>query len=137
MYDRILVPIALDHLSTADASLAVARKLLNTGGEMVLFNVVEDIPSYIETYLPDGTIDKNIADAKAELQKLAAGQENVSVNAKIGHGKPSTAIVDCAETIDADCIIVASHKPGLEDYLIGSTAARVVRHARCCVHVLR
>ena len=37
----------------------------------------------------------------------------------------------------ADCIVIGSHKPGLIDYLLGSTAARVVRHAPCAVHVLR
>ncbi len=36
-----------------------------------------------------------------------------------------------------DCIVIGSHKPGLSDYLLGSTAARVVRHAPCAVHVYR
>jgi len=36
-----------------------------------------------------------------------------------------------------DLIIVGSHKPGLQDYLLGSTAARVVRHAMCSVLVGR
>ena len=38
---------------------------------------------------------------------------------------------------DTDCVVIASHRPGLQDYLLGSTAARVVRHAACSVHVLR
>lgn len=135
MYDRILVPIALDHLETANASLEVADKLLNPNGKVTLFNVVEDIPTYIETYLPEGTLDQNIENAKAAMQKIAG--DRAGAHAKIGHGKPSTAIIEYAKEMDADCIIVASHKPGLEDYLIGSTAARVVRHARCCVHVIR
>ncbi|WP_170501927.1 universal stress protein, partial [Ruegeria atlantica] len=36
-----------------------------------------------------------------------------------------------------DCIVLASHKPGMKDFFLGSTAALVVRHARCSVHVLR
>ncbi len=35
------------------------------------------------------------------------------------------------------CIIVASHKPNVGDYLLGTTAARVVRHAACSVFVVR
>ncbi len=35
------------------------------------------------------------------------------------------------------CIIVASHKPNVGDYLLGTTAARVVRHATCSVFVVR
>jgi nucleotide-binding universal stress UspA family protein len=33
--------------------------------------------------------------------------------------------------------VIASHRPGMADLLIGSTAAQVVRHAPCAVHVLR
>ena len=38
---------------------------------------------------------------------------------------------------DIECIVMGSHKPGFSDYLLGSTAARVVRHAPCAVHVYR
>ena len=34
-------------------------------------------------------------------------------------------------------IVIASHDPGLVDYLLGSVAARVVRHAHCSVLVTR
>ena len=37
----------------------------------------------------------------------------------------------------ADLIIIASHKPGFQDYFLGSTAAKVVRHAPCSVLVVR
>ena len=46
-------------------------------------------------------------------------------------------VVDFAAEMKADCIVMGSHKPGLADYLLGSTAARVVRHAPCAVHVMR
>ena len=37
----------------------------------------------------------------------------------------------------AAMIVIASHDPGLADYLLGSVAARVVRHAHCSVLVTR
>ncbi|WP_371932559.1 universal stress protein [Pararhizobium sp. IMCC21322] len=46
-------------------------------------------------------------------------------------------MVEYAESNGVDCIIIASHRPGLQDYFLGSTAARVVRHAHCAVHVIR
>ena len=46
-------------------------------------------------------------------------------------------ILEWAESNKVDCIIINSHKPGLQDYFLGSTAARVVRHAQCSVHVIR
>jgi len=33
--------------------------------------------------------------------------------------------------------MIASHKPGMSDYFIGSTAARVVRHAQVSVLIDR
>jgi len=36
-----------------------------------------------------------------------------------------------------DLIVIASHRPGLKDYFLGSTAGRVVRHSPCAVHVIR
>ena len=53
----------------------------------------------------------------------------------VGHS--ANGILDYAEKNEIDCIIVASHRPGYQDYFLGSTAARVVRHATCAVHVLR
>jgi universal stress protein F len=52
-------------------------------------------------------------------------------------GHSGRTILDWAEANAVDCIVIASHRPGLQDYLLGSTAGRVVRHARCSVHVVR
>ncbi|MEP1610461.1 MAG: universal stress protein [Roseobacter sp.] len=46
-------------------------------------------------------------------------------------------ILEDGGTHASDCIIISSHKPGFEDYFIGSIAARVVRQAKCGVHILR
>jgi universal stress protein F len=52
-------------------------------------------------------------------------------------GHAGRAIVDYASENNIDCIVMTSHKPGVEDLFLGSTAARVVRHAKCSVHVIR
>ena len=46
-------------------------------------------------------------------------------------------IIDFATSSGIDCIVIGSHRPGLSDYFLGSTASRVVRHAPCAVHVFR
>ena len=38
-----------------------------------------------------------------------------------------------ADDIDADLIMIPSHSPTMSDYLLGSTAASVMRHAKCAV----
>ena len=52
-------------------------------------------------------------------------------------GHSGRSILEWAEGNAVDCIIIASHRPGLQDYFLGSTAGRVVRHAQCSVHVTR
>jgi nucleotide-binding universal stress UspA family protein len=42
-----------------------------------------------------------------------------------------------AEKAGADLVVVGSHRPAMKDYLLGTNAARVVRHARCSVLVAR
>lgn len=136
MYNRILVPIAIEHICHANASLDVARQLLKLGGEISLLNVIEDLPTFAQNYIPKGTLEANHAHAVKAMDALAQGTGH-NYDVAVIHGKPNLAILEHADKIGADCIVIASHKPGLEDYFIGSTAARIVRQAKCCVHVLR
>ena len=46
-------------------------------------------------------------------------------------------ILAVADEIGADLIVMASHRPALRDYLLGPNAARVVRHAKQSVLVVR
>jgi len=74
--------------------------------------------------------------ARKKLQKIAA-KAGVDVKIDIRTSHAASAILESVKKHDADLIIVASHKPGLSDYFLGSTAARVVRHARVPVFVNR
>jgi universal stress protein F len=42
-----------------------------------------------------------------------------------------------AEKINADLIIMPAHRLKLQDYLLGTNTAKVVRHALCSVLVVR
>jgi nucleotide-binding universal stress UspA family protein len=51
---------------------------------------------------------------------------------------PARAICDYAEEHDADLIVLGSHgRGGMERWLIGSVAERVVRHASSNVYIVR
>ena len=52
-------------------------------------------------------------------------------------GTPKDHILQLADDIDADVIILASHRPSMSTYLPGSNAAAVIRHAKCSVLVVR
>lgn len=136
MYKTILVPIDLAHAEKGKPMIDVARKLADKGGQIVLINVVDDIPTFVAAELPAGMLKQTKEDAHARLKAmLKAG--GVKGGVEVRSGTAHTAILSIAEEKNADLVIVASHKPGLEDYLLGSTAARVVRHAKCSVLVVR
>ncbi len=136
MYTNILVPVVFDHGEKSANSLKVARELLSEGGKITLLHVMEDVPSYASNYLPEGLAEQQHQDALDGLHKMGQNVD-APVEAAVVHGHSYARILEFAKAHDTDCIVIASHKPGFEDYFLGSTAARVVRHAKCGVHILR
>lgn len=136
MYRKIVVPVDMGQIERGEKILAKAQALLDTGGEIVLASIVETVPSYLTIDLPMDFIDVSVKDAE---QKLAALDQKFSAGAKqiVRLGSPAREIMDIAEKEHADLIIIASHQPDLTNYLIGATADRVVRHAKCSVLVDR
>ncbi len=136
MYKNILIPVALDHRAAAEAAITVARTLAADDGQVTLLHVVEKVPPYAESYLTPEMIEGNLTEASDQLTELARSAPG-NAKAEVVSGHAAQTILEYAEKAGCDCIVIASHKPGLEDYLIGSTAGRVVRHATCAVHVIR
>ena len=133
MYKNILVPIAVDHGETTTEALRIARSLLDDDGKITALTVMETIPAYVMSALPPDQWEKNRA-MTLQMLKDEAGDDAECV---VATGQPGRTITEYADDAGADCIIIASHQPGLQDYFLGSTAARVVRHAHCAVHVVR
>jgi universal stress protein F len=136
MPKTIIVPVALAQIEKAQSMLDVARQLGGEDGEIVLVTVIEDIPGYIAAELPAGLIENAADEARGELRALARNS-GMELPVEVRKGNPATAILAVASERNADVIVIASHRPGLQDYFLGSTAARVVRHAKCSVHVIR
>lgn len=138
MYKNIVVPIAPLHAEDAEAAIKTAQTLCSKDGTITLITVLDPIPGYAANYLPPNQRENNFASTQAALEKVAS---NVSGNIKtqvIDEGRTArTSIIEYAEENGADLIVITSHRPGLQDYFLGSTAARVVRHATCAVHVVR
>ena len=136
MYKNIVVPIDLESAERGKAMLDEAKRLVDHGGKVTVVNVVPDVPGLITAELPEGLIQKAAQDARSKLLEMvkAAGLE---AGVEVSSGSPHHAIVGVADNIGADLILIASHRPGVRDYLLGATAANVVRHAKCSVHVMR
>lgn len=134
MYSNIIVGLSLEH-GIAPQALETAQKLASEGAKIHAIHVTEPLQGSVRSYV---TADDVAAAAKATKAKLAERvSDHPGVEVHLLEGNPGRAITDFADKIKADCIVIASHKPGFRDLLLGSTAARVVRHAQCTVHVMR
>jgi len=136
MYRNIIIPVDLGHAERLQPMVDVARLLGGDGANVVLLNVVENLPAFVVAELPSDLTTRTIEDARERLQETVAGS-GISAEIEVRSGHPATTILECAKDRNADLIVIASHRPGFGDFLIGSTAARVVRHAQCSVHVVR
>lgn len=135
MYGSILIPVVLDDAKGVARSFEAAKLLADSGAKFTVLHVVEAIPAYAAMEVSSAILESVFDDARAELAELAKGLEGGEFFVIRGHAGRS--IVDFAEENGVDCIVMRSHKPGLENWFIGSTADRVVRHAKCSVHVIR
>jgi len=136
MYKTILVPIDIANLDKGKAMIDVAKAHANEGTQIILLNVVEQIPNWAAAELPQGILDKSHQTSVDEMNDIAkASGIDMEVEVRMGHSYRT--ILEVAEEKAVDLIIIASHRPGLQDYFLGSTAAKVVRHAKCSVLITR
>lgn len=133
MYRHILVPVAYEPGQDAAAELAAARQFVSPGGRVTLLHAMDPVPLLAIDYLPPGWRADLIAAIEADLARLAETVPGGVV--AVVEGDPARAILDFAAAEGVDCIVMASHR--IDTSLFGSTAARVVRHAPCAVHLLR
>ncbi|MCW9044600.1 MAG: universal stress protein [Pseudopelagicola sp.] len=135
MYDHILVPVSFDGDRHPETALEVASKLRSEGGKVTLLHVMEQVPSYAMNYIPDGFHDEA---KKAVIESLEAMARDVgAADCVVVDGHSGRTILDWAAEHTPNLIVVASHRPGMQDLLLGSTATQIVRHAKCAVHVVR
>ena len=140
MFKNILVAVDLEHDTDIDDLLRIASDIANTHGAQVhLLNVVAAAPVVVSQFLPENyekmasvEIEKDLAALAAKVD-LAAGAAVSSVR----FGDVYQEILAHANKMGADLIIVASHKSNIGDYLLGTTASRIVRHASCSALVVR
>lgn len=135
MYANILVPVSFDEERNAVEAVRVASTLAAKGARITLLHVIEQIPAYALTQAAPGYLEQAREALQAGLDKLAGDLPDVRTVVIEGHA--GRALLEYAGEQAMDCIVIASHRPGLQDYFLGSTASHVTRHAKCSVHVVR
>jgi len=113
--------------------------------EEAQLDVITVIPDYgmsvVGGYFDKDHTEKATAKAR-ELLITFIGQTlgdetNEQIRHVVGVGNAYHEILETAEKDEADLIVLGSHAPDFKDYLLGPNAARVVRHSKCSVYVVR
>ncbi len=141
MFKTILVPVDLEHEGASDKALAEAvRQAQISGAEVHVMAVAPTFGmSMVGQFFPDDYERKMLAGVANRLNALIEAKvpADLTSHAVVAHGVVYEEILHTASKIGADLIVVAAHRPELQDYLIGPNAARVVRHGLCSVLVVR
>ena len=138
MTKTILVPLDLSHIGAQ--VLETAREMASLHkAKIVLMTVVPILPPIVGAYLPNH-YQGDVEDKARERMVTRLREEGLEENGYeyvVRHGVPYDEIIRYAREINAHMIVVGSHAPSAADYLLGSTAAKIVRHAACSVYVVR
>lgn len=136
---NILIPIDMSHGERSDGMMLQAKELSDgPANTITLLYVLQEVPSYLAIDLPEDTKRKTVGHSKDYLKSLIEKYNlPATTDICIRQGNAFHEILEEAERRNTDLIVIASHKPGLSDYLLGSVAGKVVRHSQCSVLVLR
>ncbi|MCM2561307.1 universal stress protein [Lutimaribacter sp. EGI FJ00015] len=140
MYEKILLPVDL----SAEQSWARALpSALQLGGPNIVLHVMTVLPDFgmsmVGSYFDKGFEKKALHDVGEALSDWVNKNvpDEVDVHPHVTHGRIYDQIIAAADKLKVDAIVIGAHTPELADYLLGPNAARVVRHARQSVFVVR
>jgi nucleotide-binding universal stress UspA family protein len=141
MYRNILVAIDLNDETSCHKPLISAVELARTfGARLHVLTVVHEVEAILQAKTATLGYEVIVAHLENRLAALIrrVDASDLDPSILVAHGASIYAeILGVAEEAGADLVVVGSHRPAMKDYLLGTNASRVVRHARCSVLVAR
>ena len=141
MYKTIVVPIDLSDVSSAKLTIPVALNFVNAfSAKLHLINIIPDIGiSMLAEYLPKQWMENQKDKHVTQLDKLIVQYIPVDIKGEkfVGRGHIYDEIINYANNVNADLLIVPSIRPQLKDYMLGPNVSKIVRHAKISVLVVR
>jgi nucleotide-binding universal stress UspA family protein len=153
MLKHILVP--LDGSELSEKAIEHVKRLIGTETEITLL-VAVDSPEYI-AYSMYGTqsmppvtpvtsrfdyqslADEMMTQSRTYVERIAADlqQTGYKVNQLVETGLPAELIVETAQKLGVDTIVMSTHgRSGLSRWILGSVTSKVLSAAPCPVYVI-
>ncbi|MEZ8065860.1 universal stress protein [Vibrio sp. FF145] len=142
MYRQILVPVDLNDKGFSDKAVELAVwHAKHSNAEIHILNVLPGIHmSMVASYFPKDAANQMKLDAKNQLKEFADKHidDDVIYKVHVAEGKTYTTILDCAEKLGADLIVMPSHKRSkIDKVVLGSVASKVVQNSPINVLVVK
>jgi nucleotide-binding universal stress UspA family protein len=147
MLKRVMV--TLDGSRLAEEALSYAQHITAEKGEVVLLSVVDipEFPAYsfypapVTVREPENSeaVKKLKGQTRDYLQQIADSLRKIGfqVRMEIRVGEPATTIVETADELEVDAIIMSTHgRSGFSRWLFGSVTQKVLNAMPCPVLVI-
>lgn len=137
MYSQIMVPVDLAHLDQLDKALNTAADLAKHYGIPVCYvGVAAATPG------PIARTPQEFAGKLAEFAEKQAATHGLQATAKAYASHDPTTDVDdtllaAVGEVGADLVVMASHVPGVVEYIWPSNGGKIASHSSAAVFVVR
>ena len=139
----ILCAVDMSEHAPDSKVLQEAAKLAQLDGAQL--DVISVVPSFGAGEVPDffpknyheEAVDQTVARLKAFVKSVIGAEAAAKVRHEVATGKVYQEVLHAADLAGSDLIVIGSHRPSARDYLLGTNAAKVVRHANVSVYVVR
>ena len=140
MYKDVLLAIDLGEEHSWKKALPKAIEARGDSGNLHVMTVLPEFGmSVISQYFPEHFEEDTLEATKKALRAFIDKNvpKDIPCRAIVTQGRVYEQVLRMSEEIGCDLIVMAAGNPSLARYLLGPNAARVVRHANCCVLVVR
>lgn len=140
MYNSILIPMDLEHEDMFPKAVALAQRLIGDEEGCIHGVYVDETMIHHANFSISGDA---VEQAREETRKKVKAMfrkhvpEALRGKCRVRKGVVYDAVLEEAGKVKPDVILVASGRPGLSSYLLGSNAEKILRHAQCSVFVIR
>jgi nucleotide-binding universal stress UspA family protein len=139
-FQRVLVPIDFSPASSRARDLA--GRLVAPDGVLRLLHVVEWVPTLVEGamggYAPARDVRLLHEDSERKLAEAAKQSVAPRVEVEVVEGNAAPTILEIVQRDQPDLVVIGTHgRTGLDHWLLGSVAEKVLRRAPCPVLTVR
>ncbi len=141
MYNNILFPVDLGHTKEAEKALKITIEEAQRSKARV--TVMTVAPGFgmplVASFFDQATVKNAMKEVARQLKSYISINfpDDIEIKAVVVEGNPAELILKQAKKSKCDLIVIQSHNSQIEHLLLGSCAAKVVRHSNCSVTVIK